>query len=111
MDKVKLEPQEPGKIQSMIEKGRIMGLAIKPAKLCFDLLDMQYLQALAMIELAKLERIPTGEEVAHAMEKVVEKESYMAETYSFENIAEVRAAFQVFIEFHEGRLAPNARAN
>lgn len=111
MDPVNFEVAKPGEIQKLVENGRVLALAIKPAKLCFDLLDMQYLQAMAMLNLQKLNRIPTEEEVRKEMEPCVEKEQYLAETYSFQNIAEVRAAIMTFIEFYEGRLAPNARAN
>lgn len=105
MEVTRLLAGEPEQIQKKVEEGKIMGIGIKHARLCFDLLDLTMLQALAVKKLSDLGRQPTEEEVEAAMTPCVQKEQMCAEKYSVDHILEVRAAFKLFVDFYDGKTA------
>lgn len=111
MEIAKLIPTEVPEIEKKIQEGKIMGIGIKHARLCYDLLEMQMRHAIAITNLQKLGRIPTPEEVEKEMTPCIEQEERVATTYTVEHVVEVRAAFKLFVEFYDGKRGMSVRTN
>lgn len=111
MEITPIKPQDISDLQKKLNEGKLMAIGIKHARLCLDLLEMQMLHAIAIMNLTKLGRQPTPEEVEKEMAPCVEHEEHCANTYTMEHIVEVRAAFKLFVEFYDGKRGLNVRTN
>ena len=115
MESTPIKPQDISDLQKKLDEGKLMAIGIKHARLCLDLLEMQVRHATAMYEVSKLQekenRMPTSDELERFMEPAVQQEVHLATTYTMQHLVEIRAAFKMFVEFHDGKRGMSVRAN